>query len=219
MLRKLTILCGVASLMILAVVVFAAPFGYPGYDPLSQYVSEMGAGGTTTGSWVSTAFIVSGLLLAAFWLLCAVVFPRSPLALVGFILSGLNGAGLFFGGVFRCDFECNVEGASASGMLHELLGGLGYLLGVAGVFVLAIASRRWPGGRWLFPLGLGCGIAAALMIPIIGPEFPWHGAAQRGLEVAFATWTIAIMIAVSQQPKPMSLLQKRLARSYKDILI
>lgn len=204
MLRELTILCGTASLLILAVVIFAAPFGYPGYDPLSQYVSEMGAGGTATGTWVSTAFIMSGLLLAVFWLLCAAVFPRSPLAVIGFILCALNGAGLFFGGVFPCDFECAVEGASASGMLHELLGGLGYLLGVAGVFVLAIASRGWPGGPRLFPLGLGCGMAAALMIPIIGPEFPWHGAAQRVLEAAFATWTIAVMIAVSRLPKPPS---------------
>lgn len=204
MLRKLTILCGTASLLILAVVIFAAPFGYPGYDALSQYVSEMGATGTATGASVSTAFVVSGLLLVAFWLLCAAVFPRSPLAVIGFILCALNGAGLFFGGVFPCDFECAVEGASASGMLHELLGGLGYLLGVAGVFVLAIASRGWPGGPRLFPLGLVCGTAAALMIPIIGPEFPWHGAAQRVLEAAFATWTIAVMIAVSLLPKPPS---------------
>lgn len=204
MLRRLTILCGTASLLTLAVVIFAAPFGYPGYDPLSQYVSEMGARGTATGAWVSTAFIVSGLLLAAFWLLCAAVFPRSPLALTGFILCALNGAGLFFGGVFPCDFECVVEGASPSGLLHELLGGLGYLLGVAGVFVLAIASRGWPGGRRLSPLGLACGTVAALMIPIIGPEFPWHGAAQRLLEAAFATWTIAIMIAIARLRKPLS---------------
>lgn len=204
MVRKLTILCGSASLLILAVVIFAAPFGYPSYDPLSQYVSEMGASGTATGAWVSTVFIVSGLLLAAFWLLCAAVFPRSPLALIGFILCALNGAGLFFGGVFPCDFECAVEGASASGMLHELLGGLGYLLGVAGVFVLAIASRGWPGRPRLFPLGLVCGTVAALMIPIIGPEFPWHGAAQRVLEAAFATWTIAVMVALSRLPKPMA---------------
>ncbi|WP_374596804.1 DUF998 domain-containing protein [Brevundimonas sp.] len=204
MLRKLTILCGTASLLTLAVVIIAAPFGYPGYDPLSQYVSEMGARGTATGAWVSTAFIVSGLLLAAFWLLCAAVFLRSPLALIGFILCALNGAGLVFGGVFPCDFECAVEGASASGMLHELLGGLGYLLGIAGVFVLAIASRGWPGSRGLFPLGLACGTVAALMIPIIGPEFPWHGAAQRLLEAAFATWTIAIMIAIARLRKPLS---------------
>jgi hypothetical membrane protein len=204
MLRKLTILCGCTSLLILAMVIFAAPFGYPGYDPLSQYVSEMGASGTATGAWVSTAFIASGLLLAAFWLLCAALFPRSPLAVIGFILCALNGAGLFFGGVFPCDFECAVEGTSASGMLHELLGGLGYLLGVAGVFVLAIASRRWPGGPRLFPLGLICGTAAALMIPIIGPEFPWHGAAQRVLEAAFATWTVAIMFAPSPLATPPS---------------
>ncbi|MBJ7448301.1 MAG: DUF998 domain-containing protein [Brevundimonas sp.] len=202
MLRKLTILCGTISLLILAVVIIAAPFGYPGYNPASQYVSEMGAVGTTTGSYVSMAFMVSGLLLAAFWLLCAAVFPRSPLAVIGFILCALNGAGLFFGGVFPCDFECAVEGASPSGLLHEMLGGLGYLLGVAGVFVLAIASRSWPGGHKLLPLGLACGIVAALMIPIIGPEFPWHGAAQRMLEAAFATWTIAVMITTSRLAKP-----------------
>ncbi len=196
MIRHIAFGCSVLSLLVLAVATIAGGLAYPGYDHLRQYISELGATGAPTSAGVSLAFMVSGGLLTAFWLLCAGLFPRSALSILGFGLSALNGVGLVLGGVFRCDFECSTADLSPAAVLHDVFGGVGYLCGIAGVFLIGIAARGWPQGRGLFGLGLICGVPAALAIWLIHPAFEWYGAAQRVLEVALAVWTVALAVRV-----------------------
>ena len=197
MIRHIAFGCGVLSLLVLAAATIAGGMAYPGgYNHLTQYISELGATGAPTSQAVSLAFMVSGSLLAAFWLLCAGLFPRSVLSILGFGLSALNGVGLLLGGVFRCDFECSTADLSPAAVLHDVFGGVGYLCGIVGVFLLGIASRGWPLGRGLFGLSLICGIPAALAIWLIHPDFEWHGAAQRIVEIALAVWTMAVALRV-----------------------
>lgn len=196
MFRNIAFTCGLLSLLVLAAAALAAPFAYPGYDHLTQYISELGATGAPTGRAVSLAFMVSGALLTAFWLLCAALFPRGLLSILGFGLGALNGVGLFLGGVFRCDFGCSTADLSPAAVLHDVFGGVGYLSGIAGVFVVGVAARGWPQGRGLFGLSLICGIPAGLAIWLIQPAFEWYGAAQRVVEIALAVWTLAVAVAV-----------------------
>lgn len=196
MIRHIAFGCGVLSLLVLAAATIAGGMAYPGYNHLTQYISELGATGAPTSQAVSLAFMVSGSLLAAFWLLCAGLFPRSVLSILGFGLSALNGVGLLLGGVFRCDFECSTADLSPAAVLHDVFGGVGYLCGIVGVFLLGIASRGWPQGRGLFGLSLICGIPAALAIWLIHPDFEWYGAAQRIVEIALAVWTMAVALRV-----------------------
>jgi len=196
MIRHIAFGCGVLSLLVLTAATIAGGMAYPGYDHVTQYISELGATGAPTSQAVSLAFMVSGSLLAAFWLLCAGLFPRSVLSILGFGLSALNGVGLLLGGVFRCDFECSTADLSPAAVLHDVFGGVGYLCGIAGVFLLGIASRGWPLGRGLFGLSLICGIPAALAIWLIHPDFEWYGAAQRIVEIALAVWTMAVALRV-----------------------
>lgn len=201
MIRYIAFGCGVLSLLVLAVAAVAGGMVSPGYDHLTQYISELGAAGAATSPGVSLAFIVSGGLLAAFWLLCAGLFPRSLLSILGFGLSALNGVGLLLGGVFRCDAGCAVENPSLSGILHEVFGGVGYLCGIAGVFLVGAAARNWPQGRGLFGLSLICGIPAALAVWLIHPGFEWLGAAQRLVEIALAVWALAVALQVRRQTR------------------
>lgn len=194
--RHIAFGCAVLSLLVLAVATVAGGMAYPGYDHLTQYISELGATGAPTSRGVSIAFMVSGALLAAFWLLCAGLFPRSLLSILGFSLSALNGVGLLLGGVFRCDFECSTADLGPAAVLHDVFGGIGYLCGIAGVFLVGIAARGWPQGRGLFGLSLICGIPAALAIWLIHPDFQWYGAAQRVVEIALALWTVAVALRV-----------------------
>ena len=197
MIRHIAFGCGVLSLLVLAAATIAGGMAYPGgYNHLTQYISELGATGAPTSQAVSLAFMVSGSLLAAFWLLCAGLFPRSVLSILGFGLSALNGVGLLLGGVFRCDFECSTADLSPAAVLHDVFGGVSYLCGIVGVFLLGIASRGWPLGRGLFGLSLICGIPAALAIWLIHPDFEWYGAAQRIVEIALAVWTMAVALRV-----------------------
>lgn len=199
MIRHIAFGCGVLSLLVLAAATIAGGMAYPGYDHLTQYISELGATGAPTSQGVSLAFMVSGGLLTAFWLLCASLFPRTVLSVIGFGLSALNGGGLVLGGVFRCDFECSTANLSPAAVLHDVFGGVGYLCGIAGVFLVGIAARGWPQGRGLFGLSLICGIPAALAIWLIHPDFEWLGAAQRLLEIALGVWTLAVAMRVRSQ--------------------
>lgn len=184
------------SLLIFATATIAGGIAYPGYDHLRQYISELGATGAPAGQAVSLAFMVSGALLTAFWLICARMFRDSRLAVFGFGLSALNGLGLFFGGVFRCDFECSLASPSREAVLHDVLGGIGYLCGIVGILVVGLAWRNRPDRLGLFRLSLLCGVPAAMTIWLIHPAFEWYGAAQRVLELALAIWTLAIALTV-----------------------
>lgn len=203
MIRHLALVCAVLSLAVLAIAAITGGMAYPAYDHLTQYISELGATGAPTSDAVSLAFMVSGGLLALFWLLCGMLFPRSPLSILGFGLSALNGVGLLLGGVFRCDFECSATDLSTAGILHEVFGGIGYLCGIAGVFLVGVAARTWPQGRGLFPLSLICGVPAALAVWMIHPDFEWLGVSQRIVEVALAVWTLAVAMRV-RVPAPMT---------------
>jgi len=191
-LRTIAFASALLSLLILAAATIAGGMAYPGYDHLRQYISELGATGAPTGDAVSLAFMASGALLTGFWLICAVLFRDSRLAVLGFALSALNGLGLFFGGVFRCDFECSLASPSPAALLHDVLGGLGYLCGIVGVLIIGLAWRNRPERRGLFRLSLLCGIPAAMAIWLIHPGFEWYGAAQRVVEIALAIWTLAV---------------------------
>ena len=190
-------LLGLAILLIAAV---AGGLATPGYDHARQYISELGATGAATGPAVSTAFVVSGALQAVFWLLCIRLLPGSRLVGAGFALSALNGLGLLAGGVFPCDAGCSLSDPSLSAILHDVLGGMGYLCGVAGIVLVAMAWRSVPERRRLSGLALLCGMPGVMLIWLIHPGFELFGLAQRGLELAIAVWTLAIAFAIRRAP-------------------
>lgn len=202
MIRHLAFGAAVLSVLILASLIVAGGLVYPGYDHLTQFISELGATGTVTGPAISAAFIVSGLLLTLFWLLSARLLPGSFLSITGCGLGAVNGLGLTFGGVFPCAFECSLADPTPSAMLHDLFGGIGYMAGIAGICLIALAARRWPHGRALYPLGLACGVPAAAAIWLLHPGFEWYGAAQRVIELALAVFALAVAITVRRRPGP-----------------
>lgn len=194
--RRLAFACAVLGLLILLTAAIAGGLATPGYDHARQYLSELGARGAVVGPVVSAAFVVSGGLQAAFWLMSLRLLPLSRVAAAGFALSALNALGLLAGGVFPCDAGCSLRDPSLSAVLHEVLGGLGYLCGVAGILLVAIAWRGDPARRRLSGLALLCGMPAVMLVWILHPGFELFGLAQRGLELAFAVWTLAVAFEV-----------------------
>ena len=198
--NRLTAMLGFAYAAVMAGVILIGPLGYPGYNSLSQHISEMGATGAPHGPLISALFIATSVLLIAFWLLGLKALPVSALRAAGLILLSVNGAGLLGAGVYPCDFECARSDPSVAQQLHDLFGGLGYLSGVLGLFLLAAGLRDLEGWSRLFPLVMTCAVVAALSLPLIAPEFPWHGAAQRVLEAAFMIAVLAVAMRLWIRP-------------------
>lgn len=190
--NRLTALLGIAYVAVMAGVIVIGPLGYPGYDSLTQHISEMGATGAPDGPTISALFIAGSAMMIAFWLLLLRPLPFSPLRAAGLILLAGNGAGLLGAGLYPCEFECARTDPGVAQQLHDLFGGAGYLSGVLGLFLLAPGLRGLDGWSRLFPLVMTCAVVAALSLPLIGPEFPWHGAAQRVLEAAFMIVILAV---------------------------
>jgi hypothetical protein len=175
---------------------------YPGYDHARQYISELGATGAVTGPAVSWwGFVPSGLFITAFCLIAAWLLRRNALAVVACIMLAWYGLSLSAAGVYPCAFECARTEVTFDAMMHDLVGGTGYLTGVLGVALAALAVGS-GGAGWLRPLGLVCaGVAAAGFAAII-IDVELGGLFQRALEGALAVFLLAFGWALARGSLP-----------------
>lgn len=177
----------------LALIVVGGAF-YPGYDQAEQFISELGAVDAPTYPWVGwLGFIPLGVLQCLFCLTALRSAPKSGLALAGFIALAGYGLGAIGGGVFPCDAAsgCMPAEPSVSQMLHNAIGGGGYLIALLGLALTASAALGWKGGRWLGMLGLAAAALAFAALFAIEALPQWRGALQRTAEAAFLIWFVA----------------------------
>jgi len=80
---------------------------------------------------------------------------------------------------------------SASQMLHNAIGGGGYLIGVLGLTLVSAAALSWPRARWLGAAGLAAAAVAFTALSGLEALPEWRGALQRTAEAAFLIWFVA----------------------------
>lgn len=171
---------------------------YPGYDHARQYISELGATGAVTGPAVSWwGFVPSGLFITAFCLIAAWLLRRSALAVVACIMLAWYGLSLSAAGVYPCAFECARTEVTFDAMMHDLVGGTGYLTGILGVALAALAVRSGEAG-WLRITGLVCAVVAAAGFAAIIIDVELGGLFQRALEGALAVFLLAFGWALAR---------------------
>lgn len=177
---------------------------YPGYDHARQYISELGATGAVTGPAVSWwGFVPSGLLITAFCLMAAWLLRRNVLAVVACLMLAWYGLSLSAAGIYPCAFECARTEVTFDAMMHDLVGGTGYLTGVLGVAIAALAVRSGEAG-WLRPLGLVCAGVAAVGFAAIIIDVELGGVFQRALEGSLAVFLLALGWALARGSLPAS---------------
>lgn len=182
----------VAGLLGVAVVVvgtLAAAAAFPGYDHARQYISELGARGAPHGAVVSYGmFLPAGLLLVAFAGLAIRALPRAWLTRAGMLGVAAYACGYLVAVPFPCDPGCRPEQPSLSQLIHSTAGGISYLLGAAGLVLLGIAARRWPGATHLCVFGIAGGVLSLAALTGLSPGFPLAGVAQRLIEGSMLGW-------------------------------
>lgn len=187
----------VAGLALALVVAVVGGASYPGYDHVSQYISELGARGAPTGAAVSwLGFLPTGVLLVAGCGLAAVSMRARPLVAVGFVLLAGYGSGYALSAPLPCDFQCG-RGASPSAgqMAHELMGVVTYLSGIVGLAVLAVGLARQP-TRAVAAVVAVCAVAAFLAFGVMAGAEAVRGLAQRVLEAAVGGSLLLVCIAL-----------------------
>ena len=199
MIRTLAFWTAIIGASLLAIMTVAGGAAWPGYSHVTQYISKLGATGAPNGRLVSLGgFLPIGVLLMTFAVLGALIPPRGVLRTLGFIGIFLFALGYFGAAFFPCDFGCRPQTPSPSQVMHRAFGLAGYVLAPLALTALAIASRKWPGQGWLFPLGLVCAVVAG--VAFVGMVDPLAGLFQRVLEASVMLWIVAFAVSLRRKP-------------------
>ena len=169
---------------------------FENYSHISQFISESYAFGTPYGVYMRFfGFIPSGILITVFSFSCWKLLPKSSV-----LKMGLFGFGVFYGigtimvGLFPCDECCNKEliNPSVSQLIHNLFGGLTYLIVPACLILIGFSSRKWSGSTSFSTLSIICGTIALMfsMLLLSDPDGNYIGLFQRITEGSILFWLI-----------------------------
>lgn len=175
----------------------------PDYSSASNYLSELGAVGTSTHT-LATYFGFLPVALACLVILKFLwqILPRSSLVKTALILIGICIPVGYLGAVlFPCDYGCPVEGSARQAM-HNLFGLFAYPAGGLGLILLGTTlSHRILKFMSIFA---GCAMALGFVMMLSPDQANWRGAWQRlGDYSAFITLA-ALVFTVSPAPKSVS---------------
>jgi len=188
---KLSAVTALACFVVMALTVVVAGALTPGYSHVSQYISELGARGAPQEWGVRLAgFLPAGILLLAFCSFAYAALPRSSgttLALVGL---ALYAAGYLVAAAYPCDLGCRPDKPTASQLIHNAGGLLGYLLAPAFLLTLARAARTWPGAGHLAVAGYAAAGLALVGLLTLSPTSSTAGLSPRLLEFAVLGWAV-----------------------------
>lgn len=199
MIRTIAFWAAILGYVLLAILIVGGGAAWAGYSHATQFISELGATGAPHGRLVSLGgFLPIGICVTLFAILAAMIEPRSVLRTLGFLCLAVFASGYTAAAFFPCDFGCRPAVPSFSQQMHTLFGLGGYVFGPIGLIMLGIAARSWPGGKWLSPLGVVCGLVAGAAFFGIGGDAP--GLAQRVLEAAVALWILACAFSLRKAP-------------------
>lgn len=199
---RLAMLCGVLGALWLLAMVIAGGATFPGYSHVSQFISELGANGAPHGWLVSYAgFLPVGVLICSFGLFAWIATPRTVLSTLGFLGVELFSVGYIAATFFRCDFGCRPEEPSASQLMHNAFGLVGYLFAPLSLLLLGLAARKWAGAGLVSVWAFGSALLALAGMLTIAPDSPFAGLSQRAVEAAMLSWVVVCALYLGRQPR------------------
>lgn len=167
--------------------------GKPGYSQIEHTISELGEKGAPAEMAVALAFLGVGLFIMAFTWLVLPALPPGDSAAEGMMLFAFMGASYAVAGLFHVDPGAP-GGGSLSNIVHNIAGGLGYLLPAAGLFLLADSFAGHRDWAWLSPLTTAGAWASLLVIAgLLVPQLRrYRGLVQRAGEAVVCIWVVAL---------------------------
>jgi len=188
-------LAGVAGPILFVLLFTLAGALSPGYSPLLQPISDLGAIGPYR--WIqNTNFVLSGLLLLAFvfgffWRMRPVI-PRTWLRLSTFCLI-LTGAGLTIVGFFPTDIP-GFPPVSLHGLVHDILFFVIFGALLIALFVIGWRLRKnpaWHRDGWYVTI-TGLGMIALFVVLVIMTQRQLGGLFQRIFEIEAFAWYVVM---------------------------
>ena len=197
MIRILTT-AGVVAGIYFAVAILFLGATTPDYDPMAQFVSELGATGRP-GAWrLNWATLLPVSIL--------IVLSGAGRFTSGERVSGvalvLTGGGYLLAVMNRCDLNCSFENLSREAMVHNQAAFLAFLMGLAATATVAVGSTfsgvwRRAAAAWSACALMGGGL---FLLMTLGLEHPRIGGAQRLYLLAFSLWLTVDSLLIRRLP-------------------
>jgi hypothetical membrane protein len=135
------------------------------YSHITNFISELGATGTTHAGLMNYAgFLPAGLMVAAFGVGLANALPRRRATVVASILVILFGAGLAASGIASCDPGCPQTGGSVENLIHNRIAPIAFLCLIVGAGILGVHFRSNPDWRSLSSYSLISSLIALCLL-------------------------------------------------------
>jgi len=172
------------------------------YNHLQQFISESYATGTPYGNHLRfLGYLPSGIMLTLFAFFAPMYLPHSRLVKVAFWLVAIfYGLGTIMVSFFPCDQGCNREfiDPSLSQIIHNLVGGLTYLIVPFAIVFIGIKARAWADYKSYSSITLVCGIIALLFawLMMADPNVSYIGLFQRLVEGSILFWVVKTAILI-----------------------
>lgn len=191
--------CGLLGPLLWAAAIIIAGELRPGFDHVSQYISELGERGSSTGVLMRLGgFAGSGVLIAgyaaAFHATVVRVTDRPRLALLVAVLVALDGIGRVGAGIFPCEPGCAAPEV-LSQRLHSLSATIAFLALAAAALLGTLLFRRDARLRPLSAYSLASGCAGLIFLVLMSASEATAGHA--GLYERLASGALTLWIFVT----------------------
>lgn len=162
---KFLAVCGIIGPILYAMIVLIIGFLRPGYNHVTQYMSELGEVGSPNAILMNIAgFIVLGLFIIAFSFGLHRGIDKSKESKIGSALLVLAGISLVLVGFFPCDPGC--VNISFTSKMHEIFATIPAVATIVAILLFTNSFKqdsRWK-DYWIFTLLIG--IVALIVSPL-----------------------------------------------------
>ena len=191
---------GIAGPAVFTAVVLASGAMRPGYSHLHQFISELGASGTTGSALMNLGgFLPTGILLLLFASSTRSLIRGDAVAALGSVLFHFFAVGVFIAGLVRCDAGCPIATGSLPNLLHGFASPVAFLCAVGAMACLGWALRLRPGWTAVGRFSLGSAALALvfmLMLTLSLGTRDQVGFWQRLLLVTVFVWCVVVALRI-----------------------
>lgn len=198
-LLRLGLACGLISPLLWAAAIILAGELRPGFDHVTQYISELGERGSSTELFMRFGgFVGSGILIvgyaAAFHATVARITNRRWLPLLVATLIALDGLGRIGAGILPCEPGCAAPEA-LSQRLHGLSATIAFLSIAAAALLGTVIFRRDARLRPLSAYSLASGCAGLIFLALMSASEATH--IHTGLHERLASGVLTLWVFVT----------------------
>ena len=182
-------ICGAIGPILFTIVVITLGLLHPGYNHVTQYISELGASGAPNAIIMNTVGEpLLGLLMIAFAFGLHQGIGKGKGSKIGPALVAVGGAGLIAQGIFPWDPGC--VNVSFTGVMHVVTARVHHIATILAPLVISLRLKKdslWQGYR-LYSVATSIAGAIVYLLLLFMVFESWNGALQRTLVGVQLLW-------------------------------